>query len=197
VFGSTLGLLGFGSIGREIARRAAAFGMPIVAWDKIFGAADRALTPLEAQTFGLELAMQQVPITLAPSAEEVAARCHILSVHLPSVPETKKVVSAGVLGRLRPGSFVINSSRGDLIDHDALRTAIREKHLRVGLDVFGAEPTTSTGEFTDSIVQEPGVYGTHHIGASTDQAQEAIAAETVSIIKLFRETGQAPNAVNA
>jgi D-3-phosphoglycerate dehydrogenase len=197
LFGCPIGLLGFGSIGREIAKRAAAFGMPVVAWDKIFGAEDRGLTAAEARMFGLEIAVQQVPITLAPSAEEVAARVQILSIHLPFAPDTKGLVNAAVLGQLGPGSYLINTSRGEIVDQDALRAAIRDRHLRVGLDVFAAEPSAATGEFTDPIVQEAGVYGTHHIVASTDQAQEAIALETVRIIKQFRETGVAPNAVNA
>ena len=79
---------------------------------------------------------------------------------------------------------------------EALRQAIREKQIRVALDVFADEPAAATGAFADPIVKEPGVYGTHHIGASTDQAQEAIAAETVRIVKKFKETGVAPNAVN-
>ena len=68
--------------------------------------------------------------------------------------------------------------------------------LRAGLDVFAAEPTTATGAFTDEIAREPNLYGTHHIGASTDQAQEAIAAETVRIVQSFKETGRVPNVVN-
>ena len=73
---------------------------------------------------------------------------------------------------------------------------MREKDIRAGLDVFAAEPTSSSGEFTDEIAREPNLYGTHHIGASTDQAQEAIAAETVRIIRAFKETGSVPNVVN-
>jgi D-3-phosphoglycerate dehydrogenase / 2-oxoglutarate reductase len=106
------------------------------------------------------------------------------------------MINADVLGRLAPGSLVINTARGEVIDYDALRRAIQEKKLRVALDVYAEEPATATGEFTDPIGREPGVYGTHHIGASTDQAQEAIAAETVRIIKSFCADGSVPNAVN-
>ena len=73
---------------------------------------------------------------------------------------------------------------------------MREKGLRVGLDVFANEPAAATGEFADDLVALPGVYGTHHIGASTDQAQEAIAAETVRIVRSFKDTGKVPNVVN-
>jgi len=82
------------------------------------------------------------------------------------------------------------------MDHDALAAAIGARGLRAGLDVFGNEPAAATGAFEDPIVQQPGVYGTHHIGASTDQAQEAIAAETVRIVRTFKETGRVPNVVN-
>ncbi|HEX8283720.1 MAG TPA: hypothetical protein VF588_10220, partial [Pyrinomonadaceae bacterium] len=78
----------------------------------------------------------------------------------------------------------------------ALLRAMREKGIRAGLDVFAAEPAGGTGEFTDEIGREPNLYGTHHIGASTEQAQEAIAAETVRIIRTFKETGRVPNVVN-
>ena len=97
---------------------------------------------------------------------------------------------------MKPGSIVINTARGTSWTTTRCTAAIRERHLRVGLDVFADEPTQATGEFADPIVREAGVYGTHHIGASTDQAQEAIAAETVRIVQAFIETGKAPNAVN-
>ena len=73
---------------------------------------------------------------------------------------------------------------------------MKKKFLRVGLDVFANEPAAGAGEFTDPILAMPDVYGTHHIGASTDQAQEAIAAETVRIVRKFKETGKVPNVVN-
>jgi D-3-phosphoglycerate dehydrogenase / 2-oxoglutarate reductase len=83
-----------------------------------------------------------------------------------------------------------------VIDDAALAAAIRQKQLRVGLDVFANEPASSVGEFHDDLIALPQVYGTHHIGASTEQAQDAIAAETVRIIRSFKETGRVPNVVN-
>ena len=82
------------------------------------------------------------------------------------------------------------------MDYQALETAVKEKGLRVAVDVYAKEPAGGTGEFTDPLLQLPGVYGTHHIGASTDQAQEAIAAETVRIVRSYKETGRVPNVVN-
>ena len=73
---------------------------------------------------------------------------------------------------------------------------MRTRAIRAGLDVFTNEPTSATAEFADEFAREPGLYGTHHIGASTDQAQEAIAAETVRIVREFKETGNVPNVVN-
>jgi D-3-phosphoglycerate dehydrogenase / 2-oxoglutarate reductase len=97
---------------------------------------------------------------------------------------------------MKPGAFFINTSRAEVVDPVALEWAIRDKKLRAGLDVFPKEPAASAGEFADDIIKLSNVYGTHHIGASTDQAQEAIAAETVRIVKTFKETGHVPNVVN-
>jgi D-3-phosphoglycerate dehydrogenase len=194
--GRTLGLLGIGSIGREVIRRAAAFGLEVVVWSRRFDGQDRALTTADAADLDLADVLRHTAVAVAPSAAAVAERCDILSIHLALGPETRRLVGADVLGRLRPGSFVVNTSRGEVVDHEALREAVVRQSLRVALDVFETEPASATGAFEDPIVRLPGVYGTHHIGASTDQAQEAIAAETVRIVKHFMETGQAPNAVN-
>src|ERR1700683_1664654 len=196
LFGATLGLLGIGHIAREVIKRAAAFGMPIVLWSRRFDGQDRHLSATEAEVLDLDLARHEVDIALAPAPAEVAAGCDVLSLALVLGPETRKIVNAEVLSRLKPGSVVINTARGEIVDNAALTAAIRERHLRVGLDVFAEEPTQSAGEFVDPIVREAGVYGTHHIGASTGQAQEAIAAEIVRIVQAFMETGKAPNAVN-
>ncbi len=101
-----------------------------------------------------------------------------------------------MLDRLKAGSYVINTARAEIIDQAALERVARERDIRVGLDVFADEPTAATGAFTDGIVALPQVYGTHHIGASTDQAQDAIAAETVRIIACYKDTGKVPNVVN-
>jgi len=196
LYGRTIGLLGAGPIASEVARRAAAFGMPVVMWSRRFNGLDRPCTDAELTDLGLEIAARQVSIAIAPSPAEVAARASVLSIHLALAPDTKRLVNADVLSRLAPGSIVVNTARGEVVDPEALRAAARERQLRVGLDVFAIEPAASTAAFEDPIVHEPGVYGTHHIGASTDQAQEAIAIETVRIVKSFMATGTAPNAVN-
>src|SRR5215211_3668698 len=103
---------------------------------------------------------------------------------------------ASMLVCLKRVAMFINTARAELVDHDALAAAVRERGLRIGLDVFRNEPAGGTGSYSDPLVQAPGVYGTHHIGASTEQAQEAIAAETVRIVRSFKETGPVPNVVN-
>jgi D-3-phosphoglycerate dehydrogenase len=196
LFGRTLGLLGVGSIGREVMRRAAAFGMPILVWSRRFDGERRPMTEDEARDLGVEGAFRQVSIELEPTPGDVAARSDVLSVHVALDPATKGLVNRQVLDRLKPGAIFVNTARGEVVDDAALRAAIQEKGLRAGLDVFAREPATAAGEFADDIVKLPGVYGTHHIGASTDQAQEAIAAETVRIVRSFKETGRVPNVVN-
>jgi D-3-phosphoglycerate dehydrogenase / 2-oxoglutarate reductase len=110
--------------------------------------------------------------------------------------ETKGLVNEAVIGRLKPGSYFVNTARAEVVDHAALERAVRERDIRVGLDVFANEPKDATGDFADRIASLRNVYGTHHIGASTDQAQEAIAAETVRIVAAYKDTGKVPNVVN-
>lgn len=196
LFGKTLGLLGAGSIGQEMIRRAAGFGLNVVLWSRRFAGERRPLTEQEARDLGVEGALRQVSIELAPAPGDVAARADILSLHLAFGPETKGLVGADLLGRLKPGALLINTARGEILDEAAVAAAVRERGLRVGLDVFDREPAGATGEFASELVSLPAVYGTHHIGASTEQAQEAIAAETVRIITTYQETGRVPNVVN-
>jgi len=180
LFGRTLGLVGVGKIGQEMIPRAKAFGMPVVAWS-------RSLTPEKAESLGVE--RKDSPLAVAAAAD-------VLSVHVALKPDTKLLINSEFFKAMKDGTYFINTSRGEVVDQNALTEAIHTKGIRVGLDVFAAEPTSATGEFADAIAQQPNVYGTHHIGASTDQAQEAIAAETVRIVKTFKETGQVPNVVN-
>ena len=196
LFGTTLGLLGVGSIGQEMIRRAAGFGMNVVVWSRRFEGQRRQITEQEARTLGVEAAMRQVSIELEPAPGDVAARADVLSLHLALGPETKGLVNASLLARLKPGAILINTARGEVLDDAAVAAAVQEKGLRVGLDVFNGEPAGATGDFSSTLVTLPGVYGTHHIGASTEQAQEAIAAETVRIIMTYKDTGRVPNVVN-
>jgi D-3-phosphoglycerate dehydrogenase / 2-oxoglutarate reductase len=196
LFGKTLGLLGVGNIGQEMIRRAGGFGLNVVLWSRRFAGQRRALTDQEARELGVESALRQVAIEIEPTPADVAARADVLSLHLALGPETRGLVNAGVLERLKPGAFLINTARGEVVDESAVAAAVRDRGLRVGLDVFAQEPAGATGEFASELASLPGVYGTHHIGASTEQAQEAIAAETVRIIRTFKETGRVPNVVN-
>ncbi|MBS1812012.1 MAG: hydroxyacid dehydrogenase [Acidobacteria bacterium] len=178
--GQTLGLIGLGQIGSEMISRARAFEMNVIGWS-------RSLTPEKAAEMG---------ITFRQTIAEVANDCDILSVHVALTPDTRGVINKTVFDVMRDGATFINTSRAEIVDQAALLEAIQTKGIRVGTDVFANEPTTATGEFADDLVKLPGVYGTHHIGASTNQAQEAIAAETVRIVQTFKETGKVPNVVN-
>jgi len=196
LYGKTLGLLGVGSIGQEMIRRAGGFGLNVVIWSRRFAGEKRPITDVEARELGVEDAMHQIRIELAPTPGDVASVADILSVHLALAQDTKGIVNAGLLGRMKPGAYFINTARAEVVDQQALTAAVRDKGLRVGLDVFAEEPASATGELEDELLNLPNVYGTHHIGASTDQAQEAIAAETVRIIRTYKETGRVPNVVN-
>ena len=180
LYGRTLGLIGVGKIGQEMISRARAFGMPVIAWS-------RSLTPMRAAELG---------ITHKESPKAVAAEADVVSLHLALNNETRNLIDAEFFNAMRQGAYFINTARGEVVDQQALVNAMKTRGIRAGLDVYAAEPTSAVGEFTDQIVNEEGLYGTHHIGASTDQAQEAIAAETVRIVKQFKETGQVPNVVN-
>ena len=180
LFGRTLGLIGVGKIGQEMIPRAKAFGMPVIAWS-------RSLTKERAEKLGVEY---------RATPREVAGESDVVSLHLALKPETKGLVGADFLAAMRQGAYLINTARGEVVDQPALIEAMRTRGIRAGLDVFTAEPTSATAEFSDPIRDEANLYGTHHVGASTDQAQEAIATETVRIIREFKETGKVPNVVN-
>jgi D-3-phosphoglycerate dehydrogenase len=178
--GRVLGLVGVGGIGAEMIPRARAFGMPVVAWS-------RSLAPERAKALGIER---------KDSVLAVAASSDVVSLHVALKPETRGLAGADFFAAMKPGAFFINTSRAEVVDDAALERAVREKGIRAGLDVFTGEPTGGAGDVSAPIFQLPGVIGTHHIGASTDQAQEAIAAETVRIVREYAESGRAPNTVN-
>ncbi|HYY97485.1 MAG TPA: NAD(P)-dependent oxidoreductase, partial [Pyrinomonadaceae bacterium] len=180
LLGRTLGLIGTGQIGQEVITRARAFGMRVVAWS-------RSLDEERATLLGVE--RMDDPLAVARESD-------VVSVHVALKPETRGLVGPDFFGAMKEGAYFVNTSRGEVVDQEALVRAMRERGIRAGLDVYAAEPTSAVAEFTDEIAREPNLYGTHHIGASTEQAQEAIAAETVRIIQTFKETGRVPNVVN-
>jgi D-3-phosphoglycerate dehydrogenase len=180
LFGRTLGLVGVGRIGQEMIARAKAFGMPVVAWS-------RSLTLERAERLGIEL--KQSPL-------EVASASDVVSVHVALNNDTRNLINEKFFAAMKPGSYFINTSRAEVVDQAALVSAIKDRGLRAGLDVFAGEPTAGVGAVEDDIFKFEGVIGTHHIGASTDQAQQAIAEETVRIIREYKEAGRAPNVVN-
>jgi D-3-phosphoglycerate dehydrogenase len=186
LYGRTLGLIGFGNIGQEVARRARAFGMPVLVWSRRF-------------TTNAELRRQAIDdwgIQVLASPEKVAAHADIVSIHLALTKETRGLVDADLLKQMRNGAMLINTARAEVLDYGAVAEAVRDRGIRVALDVYANEPAGAEGTFDDPLLQLPNVIGTHHIGASTNQAQEAIAAETVRIVKTFVETGRVPNVVN-
>ena len=187
LFGRTLGLLGFGRIGQEMARRASGFGMPVLVWSPRF---------LRKGSSALADVPGDLEISVVDSPRELAARSDILSVHLALTNDTRGFVGADIVNRMKPGSILVNTARGELVDHAAVAAAVETRGLRVGMDVFPDEPAASVGPFSAPLVDMPNVYGTHHIGASTEQAQEAIADEAVRVIRAYRDTGVVPNVVN-
>jgi D-3-phosphoglycerate dehydrogenase len=180
VKGRTLGIIGLGNIGQEVAHRAKAFDMNVITWT-------RWLTPDVAEEMG---------IGLKASIEEVAEAADILTIHLAQTPETKGIINEKVFSRMKDGAYFINAARAGIVDQDAMVKYAQEKKLLVGLDVFDGEPSFKEGEFSSPLAGLSNVYVTHHIGASTQQAQEAIAEETVHIIKQYEATGRPVNMVN-
>ncbi len=176
--GRTLGLLGFGSISQAVSQAALGLQMRVLAWS-------RSLTDDVAEAH---------EIRRAEALAQIAA-CDAVSIHLPSTPETKHIVGREFLSRMRDGAILINTSRGPLVDTEALREAIASKHLRVALDVYENEPSGGEATFEDSSLAAA-ITGTPHIGASTEQTSEAIAAEVVRIVRVFQETGRPCGSVN-
>lgn len=178
--GRTLALLGYGRIGAEVARRARALGMHVVAWS-------RSLTIEQARAQDIEHAI---------SPEDAVRRADAVSVHLALTAETRSRIGASVFESMRHGAYFVNTSRGEVVDEAALLDALERRGLRAGLDVFADEPDTAVTPWSSAVTQHPSVCGTHHIGASTDEAEEAVGGEVVRIVSAYRDGVPIPNCVN-
>jgi len=182
--GLSLLLVGMGAIGREVATRANAFGMDVVGWS-------RSLTPQSAEQYGVRFGG-----STQADLRELLGQADVVSVHVAATPETKGMCDSGFFGSMKEGSYFINTARGTLVDEAALLDAIKTKSLRVGTDVYQNQPGTPDEPF-QTPMSAAGVCCSHHCGASTDQAQQAVAAETVRIVTEYQKTSQFINVVNA
>jgi D-3-phosphoglycerate dehydrogenase len=183
--GTTLGVVGCGNIGRAVIRRAIAFDMHVVAWS-------RGITKEHARDLGADWGGEDTPALL-----DLAAKCDSITIHLPLAGDTRGLIGKAFFDRMKPGAIIVNTSRGGVIDEAALRDAIASKGIKAGLDVFENQPGgTSASEWKSPTAMTPGVYGTHHAGASTAQAQDAIAKEVVRMVEMYQSRGVVENRVN-
>lgn len=178
--GRTLGIVGLGSIGLEVAKRALAFDMEVIGTDADPSREDYA---------------EDAGVRWEPDLKALAAASDAVTFHVPAIEATENLISTDLLDAMKPGAVIINTSRGSIVDEDALMAAMDEKGLRAGLDVYKGEPGSGAGTFESRIAHHPNVYGTHHVGASTEQAQTAIADAVVATITAFGR-GQLLNCVN-
>jgi D-3-phosphoglycerate dehydrogenase len=174
--GKNLILIGVGNIGKEVAKRAAALGMHVYGKDII--------------------QIEDLPLTYITDLDKILPIADVISIHLPLNKETEGLFSKKLLGLVKHGAIFINTSRAEIVDENALIEAVKLKKLRVGMDVFLDEPSGKDGTVKSPLQDLDNVYITHHIGASTEQAQNAIAEETVNIIRNFLKTGLVDHWVN-
>lgn len=175
--GRRLGIIGMGAIGVEVAMRARSFGLKILTLERA-GRADEVTEVLA-----------DLGVKLYDDLPSMLADCDIVTLHVPSTPETMGMVNAEFLGHLPDGAYVINTSRAELIVERDLLDALDRKSLLAAIDVHPDEPDMGETSFHSRLARHPRVYGTHHIGASTDQAQETIAKEVVKIIDDYVDGG--------
>ncbi len=183
LFGRRLGIIGLGDIGMAVAERAAAFGMDVVAVAK----AERPPATVEAA--------EDMGVSFVTDLDELLMSSDVVSIHVPSNDATRRMVDASFLARMRDGAILLNTSRGDIVDGAALIEAMDSRGIRAGLDVFPDEPSTGAGDFDSALARHDNVVGTHHIGASTEQAQDAVGHGTVDVLDAYRE-GEIRHCVN-
>ncbi|MBL7663358.1 hydroxyacid dehydrogenase [bacterium] len=178
--GRTLGIVGFGHIGQEVAMRAKAFEMDVLV-------SSRSLTEAAAKTLG---------IRRAGSLQELVTMADIISLHVAYTPETKGMCNQEFFSWMKEGAIFINTSRGEIVEEEALIKACETKRIRAGLDVFLKEPEVGQQDWKSTLASHPQVVGTHHIAASTEQAEAAIGAEVIRLIREFNATGNIETCVN-
>ena len=177
LLGKTLGILGMGRIGSEVAKRALVFGMRVIAYDPY-------LTAERARTLGVEF---------ADSVDDVYRVADFITVHMPVTPETKHMLNAAAFTKMKPGVRLVNCARGEIISENDLLAALESgKVAGAALDVFAVEPLPADHPYR----KQPNVILTPHLGASTQEAQEKCGIEVAEVVTAYLLTGEVRNAVN-
>lgn len=183
LLGSTMGIIGLGSIGLAVAERAAAFGIHL-----------QSLAKPGRSAYVVSRA-EELGITMCASMQDLVSSSDIVTLHVPSCEGTRHLVDDCFLDQMRKGAILLNTSRGDVVDERALLKALDAGSVRAGLDVFADEPSSGKGPWVSPLGRHPNVVGTHHIGASTEQAQRSIATGVTEIVDAFL-AGEASHCVN-
>lgn len=178
--GKTVGLIGTGQIGRELIQRLRGFDVNIVAYDIC-------LTAEMAAELGVER---------CDNLLELAGKADIVSIHVPLNDGTRGLVGEEFLAALKPNSIVLNTARAEIIDTEALLKAMDSKGIRAGVDVYPGEPGKAQAEFDCALAKHPNCYGSHHIGASTDQSEHVTGLEAARVASEFAQGHAVPNCVN-
>jgi D-3-phosphoglycerate dehydrogenase len=175
ITGKTLGVVGFGNIGRQVAERGVGLKMKVLAYDPM-------VPPGSAAPSGVEIV----------SFDDLVGRADFITLHIPLTAETKNLFNAGTLAKMKKGSYLINAARGGVVDETALHEALKSGHLGgAALDVFEKEPCGPLPLFElDNVVASP------HLGASTKEAQSKVAIELAEVFVDFFKNGKVRNAVN-
>jgi len=182
--GRKLLVVGMGSIGTEVIKRAQAFGM-------VVSAQSRSLREDTARALGIKL----IPYT-REALSAALGDVDVVSIHVAATPDTHELCGPGFFAAMKDGAFFINTSRGEIVDEKELINAVKTKGIRVGLDVFQSQPSSKDTDWKPELADLPGVSLTHHVGASTDQAQIAVAQEMVRIVDALQSTGSPLHVVN-
>ncbi|HEV2544578.1 MAG TPA: phosphoglycerate dehydrogenase [Methylobacterium sp.] len=178
VRGKTLGIVGYGNIGAQLSNLAEAMGMRVI----FFDLTDR---------------LRHGNTEPADSLDDLLAVSDVVSLHVPETPLTHGLMSAERIGKMKPGAYLINNSRGTVVDLDALADALRQGRLRgAAVDVFPVEPRSNDERFVSPLQGIPNVILTPHIGGSTEEAQDRIGSEVARKLVDYVETGSTLGAVN-
>lgn len=178
VRGKTLGIVGYGNIGSQLAVLSEALGLRVIYYDHVDKLVHGNVQPMA-------------------TLDELLASCDVVSLHVPETPATHGMIGAREIALMRPGSFLINNSRGTVVDLEALAIALREKRLAgAAIDVFPIEPSSNAEKFVSPLQGLDNVILTPHVGGSTEEAQERIGLEVAKKLIEYSDVGSTLGAVN-